>query len=79
MIMLHQEKGQCLLNFWKVFSGALQVDGYDGYAPACDKFKLLRLGCMDHCRRKFFDASKTSGGKGIGKKGVNLIDKLYKN
>jgi len=60
------------------FSGALQVDGYDGYAPACDKFKLKRLGCMDHCRRKFFDASKTSGGKGIGKTGVNLIDKLYK-
>ena len=33
---------------------------------------------MDHCRRKFFDASKTSSGKNIGKKGVKLIDKLYK-
>jgi len=33
---------------------------------------------MDHCRRKFFDASKTSGGKNIGRKGVQLIDKLYK-
>ena len=60
------------------FTGALQVDGYDGYAPACNKLKLKRLGCMDHCRRKFFDTSKTSKGKGIGKKGVNLIDKLYK-
>ncbi len=60
------------------FSGALQVDGYDGYAAACEKYILERLGCMDHCRRKFFDASKTSGGKNIGKKGVKLIDKLYK-
>jgi transposase len=60
------------------FSGALQVDGYDGYAPACKKYHLKRLGCMDHCRRKFYKASKTSGGKNIGKKGVNLIDKLYK-
>ena len=71
-------KGAVPIELLEGFSGALQVDGYDGYAPACYKFKLLRLGCMDHCRRKFFDASKTSGGKGIGKKGVNLIDKLYK-
>ena len=60
------------------FSGALQVDGYDGYAPVCEKNKLIRLGCMDHVRRKFFDAGKTSSGNNIGKKGLNLIDKLYK-
>jgi transposase len=60
------------------FSGALQIDGYDGYAPACEKFNLKRLGCMDHCRRKFFDASKTSKGKNVGTKGVNLLKKLYK-
>jgi hypothetical protein len=60
------------------FSGTLQVDGYDGYAPACKKYNLKRLGCMDHCRRKFFDASKTSSGKNVGKKGVTFFKKLYK-
>lgn len=69
--------GTVPLELLEGFSGALQVDGYDGYASACDQYGLNRLGCMDHCRRKFFDASKTSGGKNIGKKGVNLIDKLY--
>ena len=33
---------------------------------------------MDHARRKFFDASKTSKGKGVGTKGVKLMKKLYK-
>lgn len=60
------------------FSGALQIDGYDGYAAACEKFNLERLGCMDHCRRKFFDASKTSNGKNIGTKGVKFFKQLYK-
>ncbi len=60
------------------FKGHLQVDGYDGYARACREYNLIRVGCWDHARRKFFDASKTSKGKGVGKKGVLLIDKLYK-
>lgn len=60
------------------FKGYLQVDGYDGYSSACEQYKLDRLGCWDHCRRKFFEASKTSNGKGIGKKGIDRIKKLYK-
>jgi transposase len=60
------------------FKGYLQVDGYDGYSKACKEYELTRLGCFDHVRRKFFDASKTAGGKSIGSKGVKLIDKLYK-
>ena len=71
-------EGLVPLELLEGFKGALQVDGYDGYAAAIKKFELKRLGCMDHCRRKFFDASKTSKGKNIGKKGVKLIDKLYK-
>jgi len=60
------------------FRGTLQVDGYDGYSAACKEYNLQRIGCWDHVRRKFFDASKSSSGKNIGKKGVALIDKLYK-
>ena len=70
--------GSVPLELLEGFEGALQVDGYDGYAPAIRELNLKRLGCMDHCRRKFFDASKTSSGKNIGKKGVRLIDKLYR-
>jgi hypothetical protein len=60
------------------FTGTLQVDGYDGYSRVCQENKLKRIGCFDHVRRKFVDASRTSQGKKIGKKGVRLIDKLYK-
>lgn len=70
--------GSVPLELLEGFTGALQVDGYDGYASACEKYNLKRLGCMDHCRRKFFDASKTSQGKNIGKKGVIFLKKLYK-
>ena len=60
------------------FEGYLQCDGYIGYDKICRDKKITRLGCWDHCRRKFFDASKTSSGKGVGKKGLDLIKKLYK-
>ncbi len=70
--------GDVPLQLLEGFKGVLQVDGYDGYRPACGKFNLIRAGCWDHCRRKFFDAFKTSGGKGIGKNALNKIKKLYK-
>ena len=70
--------GQVPLELLAGFRGYLQVDGYDGYSRACEEYKLIRVGCWDHCRRKFFDASKTSGGKGVGKKALDMIKKLYK-
>ncbi|MCB9063467.1 MAG: IS66 family transposase [Halobacteriovoraceae bacterium] len=70
--------GQVPLELLRGFKGHLQVDGYDGYSLACEEGNLTRLGCWDHCRRKFFDASKSSNGKGIGKKGIERIKKLYK-
>lgn len=60
------------------FGGYLQVDGYDGYARVCRENKLTRLGCMDHARRKFRVAFKTTGGKAIGKKGLLFFKALYK-
>ena len=70
--------GQVPIELLYGFSGYLQVDGYDGYARACDEYKLKRVGCWDHARRKFVDAAKTSNGKGIGKKGVYKIKAIYK-
>ena len=60
------------------FKGILQVDGYDGYSKVVEENKLIRAGCWDHARRKFFDAAKSSNGKGIGNKVVNILKKVYK-
>ena len=74
----HTRKGEVPLRLLEGFKGVLQVDGYDGYSLACDTYKLTRAGCWDHARRKFYDAAKSSNGKGIGKKVVNILKKVYK-
>lgn len=48
------------LEFLDGFSGLLQIDGYDGYNIIFDGGRVIRLGCMAHVRRKFFDARKES-------------------
>lgn len=67
------------------FQGILQADGYSGYAQVCRANGLTRIGCWDHARRKFVEASKAapSGAKGkprqVSKAEVALshIGKLY--
>jgi transposase len=59
------------------YQGSLQIDGYDGYAPVIQENQIIRLGCWAHARRKFFDAFKSSSGKGVGKQGISYIKKLY--
>ncbi len=40
------------------FSGALMVDGYEGYQKICIENELVRLGCWAHARRKFVEAHR---------------------
>lgn len=50
------------------FTGTLQIDGYSGYAAVCAQQGIRRIGCWDHARRKFVEASRAgSPGKGKGK------------
>lgn len=70
--------GQVPKELLEGFRGSLQVDGYDGYAAVCEENKLTRLGCLDHARRKFMDAFKTSGSREIGKKALVYFKLLYK-
>ncbi len=70
--------GQVPIELLEGFKGYLQVDGYDGYSQVCKKNNLVRLGCMDHARRKFKEAFSTSGGKDIGKRGLVFFKALYK-
>ena len=71
-------KGEVPLRLLEGFKGVLQVDGYDGYSKACEIYSLIRAGCWDHARRKFFDAFKSSNGKGIGKKVLKILKRIYK-
>jgi transposase len=59
------------------YRGALQVDGYNGYASVIEKNGLTRLGCWAHARRKFHDAFLSSAGKSIGKQGLVFFKKIY--
>jgi len=58
------------------FIGYLQVDGYAGYDEFCSRDGVIRVGCMAHVRRKFFDVHKASGKKGGS---ANLILKLIQD
>jgi transposase len=61
------------------FTGALMVDGYEGYNPVCEQNTLTRLGCWAHARRKFIDAQRQQPKGKAGKADIalGLIQKLY--
>lgn len=50
--------GKVATDLFKGFTGILQADGYGGYAPVCAQKGLTRIGCWDHARRKFVEASR---------------------
>jgi transposase len=66
------------------FKGVLQADGYSGYNAICRDEQIRRIGCMDHCRRKFVEASKAVPAKAqrgkVSKADVAIgkIRKLYR-
>jgi transposase len=59
------------------FVGYLQADGYEGYNAICATKGVIRLGCMAHARRKFFEAGQASSEKGVAKMFLDEIAKLY--
>jgi len=65
------------------FEGVLQADGYAGYNRVCRENPITRIGCWDHARRKFIDASKAAPVKKKGDKvskadvAIDKIRKLY--
>jgi len=61
------------------YRGYLQADGYVGYDGVCRKEGVIRCGCMAHCRRKFFEATKASPkGAGLANEAILIIRDLYK-
>ncbi|END8972958.1 IS66 family transposase [Citrobacter freundii] len=73
------------------FSGILQADGYSGYSQVCKESGLTRIGCWDHARRKFIEAtraapkgkdkgkdkSKSKASTGLADVALGYIGKLY--
>lgn len=65
------------------FKGVLQTDGYAGYNQVCRNNGITRIGCWDHARRKFIEASKAAPAKKKGHQvskadvAVGKIRKLY--
>lgn len=59
------------------FSGALMVDGYEGYSEVCTQNHITRLGCWAHARRKFMEVQIKNK---TGKAGQALawIQQLYR-
>ncbi len=62
------------------FTGALMVDGYEGYNAACIKNGITRLGCWAHARRKFIEAQKAQpkGKTGKADQALAYIQQLYR-
>jgi len=50
------------------FTGILQTDGYSGYNRVCQENGITRIGCLDHSRRKFVEASRAAETPGNKKK-----------
>jgi len=50
------------------FGGVLQADGYSGYSKVCQAAGIIRIGCFDHARRKFVEASRAAETKSTKKK-----------
>jgi transposase len=67
------------------FKGILQADGYSGYGKVCRNNGITRIGCWDHARRKFVEATKAAKPQGKGKPtnvskadvALSHINKLY--
>lgn len=70
--------GSVATEFFSNFQGYLQTDGFSGYNELRQTKGITGVGCMAHCRRKFFAITKTTKTVGSAHYAVALISKLYK-
>ncbi len=60
------------------FKGALQADAHRGYS-ALDRAHITLLGCMMHCRRRFYKAwLEVKKSQGLADVGLKMIRQIYK-
>ena len=80
-VMFHYDasrSGEVPMKLLGDFKGVLQADGYAGYDRVCRQRGLKRIGCWDHARRKFVEASQAaSTGQSKADIALGKIRKLY--
>lgn len=60
------------------FKGYLQADAYNGYNALYASGSVIEIGCMAHCRRKFFDiAAELTTTDSLAHEALNIIAKIY--
>lgn len=70
--------GEVAKRLFEDYRGYLQADAYYGYNGICEQEGIKRCGCMAHCRRKFFEATKASSkGIGLANEAIKIIRGLY--
>ena len=66
------------VKFLKDYQGYLQADAYSGYDVLYASGRVTEVGCLAHCRRKFFEIAKTQTTPGLAAEAVAWIAKLYR-
>ena len=66
------------VKFLKDYQGYLQADAYSGYDVLYRTGCIIEVGCLAHCRRKFFEIAKTQKAPGLAAEAVAWIAKLYR-
>ena len=66
------------VRFLKDYRGYLQADAYSGYDVLYRTGRIIEVGCLAHCRRKFFEIAKTQAPPGLAAEAVAWIAKLYR-
>lgn len=64
------------LEFLKTYQGYLQADAYPGYDELYRSGHVIEVGCMAHCRRKFWDAKGTA--IAAAHTAIGYIGRLYR-
>lgn len=65
-------------NILEDFTGWLHCDGFAGYDAYARGKDVKQVGCWMHCRRKFYEITRTIKSEGLAHKAVEIIRKLYK-
>lgn len=69
--------GQYPAQFLATWRGYLQVDAYAAYDRLFAEGQIIEVGCMAHCRRRYFEIAKSASTPGFAHEIVQRIGALY--
>lgn len=66
------------VRFLKGYRGYLQADAYSGFEALYRSGQIVAVGCWAHCRRRFFEITKTHKPPGLAAEALAWIAGLYR-